>query len=103
VINVDKNVAYPPAMADLKEDGLVEDACMLRQVKYLNNIVEQDHRFIKRRVAPGLGFASFPTADSTLRGFEAMNMIRKGQIEGVEKEDITGQVKFIKNLFGIAA
>jgi transposase-like protein len=103
VINVDKNAAYPPAMAALKKNDLVEDACKLRQVKYLNNIVEQDHRFIKRRVAPGLGFASFPTADRTLRGYEAMNMIRKGQIKGVEKEDITGQVKFIENLFGIAA
>jgi transposase-like protein len=49
VINVDKNAAYPPAMAVLKENDLVEDACKLRQVKYLNNIVEQDHRFIKRR------------------------------------------------------
>jgi hypothetical protein len=44
-------------------------------------------------VAPGLGFASFPTADRTLRGYKAMNMIKKGQIKGVEKEDITGQVK----------
>jgi transposase-like protein len=103
VINVDKNAAYPPAMAALKEDGLVEKVCNLRQVKYLNNIVEQDHRFIKRRVTPGLGFASFRTADRTLRGYEVMNMIRKGQIEGVEKEDITGQVKFIENLFDIAA
>jgi transposase-like protein len=102
-IIVIKNAAYPPAMAALKEDGLVEDACKLRQVKYLNNIVEQDHRFIKRRVAPGLGFATFQTADRSLRGYEAMNMIRKGQIEGVEKENITGQVKFIENLFAIAA
>jgi IS6 family transposase len=103
VINVDKNAAYPSAMAALKEDGLVEKACKLCQVKYLNNIVEQDHRFIKRRVAPALGFASFHTADRTLRGYEAMNMIRKGQIQGVDKKDITGQVKFIENLFGIAA
>jgi transposase-like protein len=103
VINVDKNAAYPPAMAALKKNDLVEEACKLRQVKYLNNIVEQDHRFIKRRVAPGLGFASFPTAERTLRGYEAMNMIRKGQVEGVTREDIAGQVQFIENLFGIAA
>jgi len=103
VINVDKNAAYPPAMSALKDDGLIEDTCKLRQVKYLNNIVEQDHRFIKRRVVPGLGFASFQTAERTLKGYEAMNMIRKGQVEGIEKEDIRGQVKFIENLFGIAA
>lgn len=71
--------------------------------KYLNNIVEQDHRFIKRRVAPGLGFFSFRTAWRTLRGYEAMNMIRKGQIKGTEKEDVKGQVKFIENLFGLAS
>lgn len=85
VNNVDKNAAYPPAMAELKKDGFVGETCKLRQVKYLNNIVEQDHCFIKRRVAPGLGFGSFRTAARTLRGHEAMNMIRKGQIEGVKK------------------
>jgi transposase, IS6 family len=56
VINVDKNQAYPPAVEELKEEGILSDVCQLRQCKYLNNIVEQDHRFIKRRVNPGLGF-----------------------------------------------
>ncbi len=50
VINVDKNAAYPRAIADLKAIGALPRAVELRQVKYLNNIVEQDHRFIKRRV-----------------------------------------------------
>jgi hypothetical protein len=45
----------------------------------------------------------FQAAERTLRGYEAMNMIRKGQIKGVEKEDITGHVKFIENLFDLAA
>jgi len=67
------------------------------------NPVEQDHRFIKRLVRPGLGFKSFHTAWRTLRGFEAMNMIRKGQIEGIEKGDIKRQVKFIEDLFPVAA
>jgi len=56
VINVDQNAAYPGAIHDLKQDGLLPEDCQLRPVKYLNNIVEQDHRFIKRRVKPGLGF-----------------------------------------------
>jgi IS6 family transposase len=72
-------------------------------VKYLNNLIEQDHRFIKRLVKPGLGFFSFETARRTLQGDEAMNMIRKGQIHGVEKRDITCQVAFIANLFGVGA
>uniref|UniRef100_UPI001479A7B5 DDE-type integrase/transposase/recombinase n=1 Tax=Ruegeria lacuscaerulensis TaxID=55218 RepID=UPI001479A7B5 len=48
--------------------------------KYLNNIVEQDHRFIKRRTRPMLGFKSFTCASSTLEGIEVANMIRKGQV-----------------------
>jgi transposase-like protein len=76
VINVDKNAAYPPAVDDLKADEQLSDTTELRQVKYLNNQVEQDHRFIKRLVKPGMGFGSFNTARRTLRGMEAMNMIR---------------------------
>jgi transposase-like protein len=68
----------------------------------LNTIVEQDHRFIKRLTKPGMGFHSFNTARRTLRGFEAMNMIRKGQIKGVEKGDVLGQISFIHQIFGVA-
>jgi len=53
-----KNAAYPKAIAALKANGTLPEAVELRQVKDLNNIVEQDHRFIKRRVKPGLGFFS---------------------------------------------
>ena len=53
VITVDKNAAYPKAIRELKAEGAVPEGCELRQVKSLNNIVEQDHRFIKRRVKPG--------------------------------------------------
>ena len=66
-------------------------------------VVEQDHRFIKRLVRPGLGFQSFHTAWRTLKGYEMMNMIRKGQIEGVGKGEIKKQISFIENLFGLAA
>jgi IS6 family transposase len=102
VINVEKNAAYPKAIADLKALGALPQAVELRQVKYLNNIVEQDHRFIKRRVKPGLGFFSFETAWYTLQGYEVMNMVRKGQMRAVEKGDIMGQVAFMANLFGVA-
>ncbi|MEH1876832.1 MAG: DDE-type integrase/transposase/recombinase [Nostoc sp.] len=95
VINVDKDAAYPPSINQLKKSELLPDDCELRRVKYLNNYVEQDHRFIKGLVKPGMGFASFNTARPTLRGYEAMNMIRKGQVKGVEKTDIAAQVKFV--------
>jgi transposase-like protein len=103
VINVDKNPAYPPAVEELKAEGVPPNQCQLRQCKYLNNVVEQDHRFLNRRVNPGLGFFSFRTARRTIIGYEAMNIIRKGQITGVSKGDIQGQVRFVESLFGVAA
>jgi transposase, IS6 family len=103
VITVDKNAAYPKAFKEFKEEGSFPPACELRPVKYLNNIVEQDHRFIKRLVKPGLGFFSFETAWNTLQGYESMNMIRKGQVHVVKKGNVTGQISFIASLFGMAA
>lgn len=103
VINVDKNAAYPPAIDELKADQTLPETTELRPVKYLNNIVEQDHQFIKRLVNPGIGFGSFNTARRTLRGYESMNMIRKGQINGVEKGDVRAQVEFVSQLFGVTA
>ena len=103
VITVDKNAAYPPAIDELKTDESLSKSTETRQIKYLNNIVEQDHRFIKRRVKPGLGFGSFNTARRTLKGYEAMNMIRKGQIKDVERGDVLGQISFINEIFGVTA
>src|SRR5438270_3555649 len=102
VITVDKNAAYPKAFKKLKAERLMLDTCVLRQRKYLNNLVEQDHRFIKRLVKLGMGFFSSETAWRTLQGFEAMNMLRKGQICGIEKGDSMKQVIFIASLFGVA-
>jgi transposase-like protein len=62
VITVDKNEAYLKAFNSLKAEGIMPDACELRQSKYLNNLVEQDHRLIKRLVKLGMGFFSFETA-----------------------------------------
>ena len=67
-----------------------------------NNIVEQDHRRIKRLVRPRLGFGGFRTARRTLAGFEAMAMIRKGRFER-SADAISGQAIFITALFDTAA
>ena len=69
----------------------------------MNNVVEQDHRFVKRRVNPGLGFGSFRTAQRTLRGYEAIHMIRKGQLEGIAKGDVLAQNRMIAQVFGLVA
>ena len=103
VITVDKNAAYPKALKEMKAVGDLAASCELRQSKYLNNLIEQDHRFIKRLVKPGLGFFSFETAWKTLQGYESMNMIRKGQMHGVDKGNVTGQISFIASLFGLVA
>ena len=103
VINVDKNAAYIRAVNDLKTEKLLSETCKRRPTKYMNNIVEQDHRFMKRKINPGLGFVSYPTAWRTIQGYETMNMMRKGQIEGAEKGNIQAQNQFIAGLFGLAA
>ena len=103
VINVDKNAAYPKAIDELKEKEELSEQVELRQNKYLNNIVEQDHRGIKRLVKPGMGFGSFNTARRTIKGSEIMNMIRKGQVKKVEKGAVKERVKFIAEIFGVAA
>ena len=103
VINVDKNAAYPKAIDELKAAGVLPQHVELRQVKYLNNLIEQDHRFLKRLTKPGMGFFSFETAWRTLQGFEVMNMIRKGQMQGGAKRDIRRQVTRVAKLFGLVA
>jgi len=103
VITVDKNPAYPKAIDELKAKKELPKKVKLRQKKYLNNIVEQDHRGIKRLVKPGMGFGSFNTARRTLRGYEIMNMMRKGQIRGVEKGAVVERLEFINQIFGVAA
>ena len=72
-------------------------------MKYLNNIVEQDHRNVKRLTDPGLGFGSFWTARRTLAGYEVMAMIRKGQVRNIGGSDIRAQAEFISGLFQLAA
>ena len=103
VITVDKNAAYPIAMEALRNDETLAETTKLRQVKYLNNVVEQDHRNIKRITRAMMGFKSFNSARRTLSRIEAMNMIRKGQVKGVKQWDSVSQAKFIEAIFGVVA
>jgi transposase, IS6 family len=103
VITVDQNAAYPPAFDALQRDSTLPETCLLRPCKYLNNLVEQDHRFVKRRVNPGLGFGAFHTAERTIQGYKVMHMLCKGQLEGIAKRDVLAQNRVINQLFGLAA
>ena len=77
-MNVDKNPAYPIAFEAIKREGFFRPRSSFRQCKYLNNVIEQDHRFIKRRTRPMLGFKRFTTAWRTVRGIEMMQVLRHG-------------------------
>jgi transposase, IS6 family len=102
-ITVDKNAAYPIAAKAMKREGALWRFAKVRQVKFLNNIVEQDHRRIKRLVRPGLGFKSFTSASQTIARYGAMAMIRKGQVVNVPTNNMGAQRDFIATLFGAAA
>ena len=103
VINVDGCSAYARAIAELKRSGDLGRRCGCRPSPYLNNVIEQDHRFIKKRMAASLWFRSAEGALRTIDGYEAMHVIRKGQIRWLPKGDVVGQRRFIHTLFGIAA
>jgi len=102
-ISVDKNAAYPEAFVTSQKEKILPTDCQLRRVKYLNNVIEQGHRFIKKKVRSPQCFKRFHTAERTLEGIEAVNMMRKGQVKRVDARDEVRQAKFVASLFGIAA
>jgi transposase-like protein len=101
VITIDKYAATEFAIYEMISDEKISSETTLRKIKYLNNIIEQDHRFIKRKVKPMLGFDSFETAEETICGIEIMHMIRKGQVE--EIHSVLSEVAFISKIMGIPA
>jgi transposase-like protein len=101
--SVDKNAAYPEAFSASQAERIVPQDCKLRRVKYLNNVIEQDHRFIKKKVRASQCFKNFHTAERTLEGIEAMHMMRKGQVKRLAGNDEQAQAQFVLNLFQIAA
>ncbi len=102
-VSVDKHASYPDAFAASQGEKVLPSDCKLRRRKYLNNIIEQDHRAVRRRWRAMQCFRSFGTAERTLSGVEAMWMMRKGQVKRLDGRDAVGQAKFIESLFGINA
>ena len=86
--------------SELKNEKKLSKRVEIRQVKYLNNIVEQDHRSIKRIITPMLGFQSFRSASKILKGIEALNMVKKGQIKNLNYSGLN-EAKYTNQLFGI--
>ncbi|MEG0533660.1 MAG: DDE-type integrase/transposase/recombinase, partial [Citrobacter sp.] len=89
VVTIDKSGANTAALTILNADKPDEEIITIRQNKYLNNLVEQDHRNIKRRTRPMLGFKSFRRAQTLLAGIELLHMIRKGQLRHPASDGLT--------------
>ena len=103
VINTDLSPIYSSAIPDSKKEGTLRKRCRHRPVQYLNNILEQDHRAIKRRVNAKQSFREFRAARRTIQGYEAVHMIRKGHVRWVAGDDLLRQIQFIDSLFDLAA
>ena len=102
-ISVDKNAAYAEAFGTSQAERIVPKDCKLRRVQYLNNVIEQVHRFIKKKVRASQCFKSFHTAERTLEGIESVNMMRKGQVKRLAGCNARGQATFVASLFGVSA
>jgi putative transposase len=91
-VTIDKSGSNTAAIEALKEE--TGNEIEIRQIKYLNNLVEQDHRSVKRIVRPMLGFKSFRSAKTTLQGIELVNMIKKGQMVSGESKHLSTAEQF---------
>lgn len=103
VINTDLAPIYASAIPAIKKEGTLRRGCRHRPVQYLNNIIEQDHRAVKRRVNAKQGFREFQSAGRTIQGYEAMHRMRKGQVRWVSGNDVGRQNQFINRVFDVAA
>ena len=103
VINTDLAPIYTSAIPAIKKVGTLGRRCRHRPVQYLNNIIEQDHRAIKRRVNAKQGFREFHSARRTIQGYEAIHMLRKGLVRWMSGTDVRRQNQFIDKVFGLAA
>ena len=102
VINVDKSPTFPPALSELQEENEMPNDTKLRAIKYLNNSMENDHKFTKSKSRYRQWYQSFSTASNALNGMEAMRMIQKGQLHHIGK-DVVRQNDLICELFGLVA
>ena len=104
MINTDKNPAYGEAITELKKEGVIPPELEHRQTKFLNNRLEGDHGKLKRLIRPTLGVQAMRTARATIKGFEAMRMVKKGQFRlWIEAVGGGTEVAFINRLFGLHA
>lgn len=102
-ISVDQHASDADAFAASQAEEEVPLDCRLRRTKYLNNVIEQDHRAVRRRWQAMQCFRTFDTAERTPEGVEALHMMRKGEVKRLDGKDTVGQEKFVMSLFAVAA
>lgn len=102
-IGTDKHASYTEAIASSVKEIVLPTDRKLRRVKYLNNVIELDHRAVRRRWRAMQCFRSFHTAERALEGVEALPMMRKGQVKRLDGRDSVGQARFVESLFGASA
>ena len=102
VINTDLAPIYSSAIPAIKKEGTLRRRCRHRPIQYLNNIIEQDHRAVKRRVNAKQASREFQAARRTIQGYEAINMMRKGQVRWASGTKVRRQIQFINQLFELA-
>ena len=97
-----KAPTYADAIAELKAEGKCPNETRHRQVKYLNNVVEADHGKLKLLLRPVRGFKTLKTAYATIKGFEVMRALRKGQAGIFALQDgIVGEARIVERAFGL--
>ena len=103
MLNTDKAPTYATAIAELKAEGKCPTETTHRQVKYLNNVVEADHgKLLKLLIRPVRGFKTLKTAYATIKGFEVMRALRKGQADVFALQGgIVGEARIVERAFGI--
>jgi transposase-like protein len=101
-ITTDKLASYPKAIRLLQREGSLPKDVEHRTSKYLNNIIEVDHGALKCVIRPARGFQRMKTASATIRGFEVMRMIRRGHCV-LSHSGVTGEIRLVSQLFGLAA
>jgi transposase-like protein len=101
-ITTDKLASYPKAIRRIQSEGLLSKDAEHRTSKYMNNIIEADHGALKRVIRPTRGFQRMATAYATIKGFEAMRMIRRGHCV-LPQPSVTGEIRLVNQLFGLAA
>ena len=104
VINTDKAPIYAAALAELKKEGKCPEEMLHRQVKYLNNVIDADHGKRKQLIRPVRGFKTLKTAYATIKGFEVMRALRKGQASAFNiTRAIRGEARIVERAFGLGA